>query len=38
VHAEMGVGIAAPSPKECECGWCGTCLERQTRRHTGVVA
>jgi hypothetical protein len=41
VHAEMGVGIAAPSPKECACGWCQTCEERKlrdTRRHTGVIA
>jgi hypothetical protein len=40
-HAQLGVGIAAPSPKECACGWCQTCEERKlrdVRRHTGVIA
>lgn len=31
VHASMGVGIAFPSPKRCQCGYCETCLNGPTK-------
>lgn len=30
-HAAMGVGIAVPSPRTCNCGYCETCLNGPTK-------